>query len=252
MEAKAKALWLAEGDKNTAFFHAKANERKIRKEVRPLRDDKGLLISDLSKIRDIVQQYFGVIFRSTRPSESVICEAVESMEGRVTIAVNESLLRPFVEDEITIALKHMHPLKSPGPDGMPPLFYQKYWSIISPSVSSRVSDVLNKFSLDPLINFTHIVLIPKCPNLDNMSQFRPISLCNVVYKLISKVLANRLKPFLESIISSSQSAFIPGRLITDNVLVAYEINHYLSHKRQGKVGFASLKLDISKAYDRVE
>ncbi|KAL0444504.1 UNVERIFIED_CONTAM: hypothetical protein Slati_2173100 [Sesamum latifolium] len=78
---RTKALWLAEGDKNTAFFYAKENERRIRKEVRELRDDRRLLVSDLSKIRDIVQQYFGVIFRSTGPSKSVICEAVESMEG---------------------------------------------------------------------------------------------------------------------------------------------------------------------------
>ncbi|KAL0367380.1 UNVERIFIED_CONTAM: hypothetical protein Sradi_3628100 [Sesamum radiatum] len=85
-----------------------------------------------------------------------------------------------------------------------------------------------------------------------MTQFRPISLCNVVYKLISKVLANCIKPFLNSLISPSQSAFILGRLITTTMLVAYGIYHFLSHKRQGQKGYASLKLDISKAYDRVE
>ncbi|KAL0463438.1 UNVERIFIED_CONTAM: putative mitochondrial protein [Sesamum latifolium] len=113
-------------------------------------------------------------------------------------------------------------------------------------------DEIHKGSLNPNFNYTHVVLIPKCPNPVNMSHFRPISLCNVIYKLASKTIANRLKPFLNSIISPAQSVFVLGRLITDNVLVAYELNHFLGHKMWGKKGHASLNLDISKVYDRVE
>lgn len=85
-----------------------------------------------------------------------------------------------------------------------------------------------------------------------MSELRPIAVCNVIYKICAKVLANWLKPMIDQIISPQQSAFIPGRLITDNVLVANELSHFLHTKRSGYEGFLSLKLDISKAYDRME
>ena len=102
------------------------------------------------------------------------------------------------------------------------------------------------------INRTNIAPVPKNKNPQRMTDFRPINLCNVVYKLISKTLANRLKTILPYIISENQSAFVANRLITDNILVAYEIMHYLKHKRGGNDSFMAAKLDMSKAFDRVE
>ncbi|KAL0441138.1 UNVERIFIED_CONTAM: hypothetical protein Sradi_0052700 [Sesamum radiatum] len=97
-----------------------------------------------------------------------------------------------------------------------------------------------------------LALIPKCKKLVFLTQFRPISLCNVAYKIASKAIANRIKPLLDTIISPCQAAFVPGRLITDNVLLAFEVNNYLKTKQWGEKGHMALKLDISKAYDKKE
>ena len=103
---------------------------------------------------------------------------------------------------------------------------------MGPSVTAAMLDFLNGGIMPDELNNTIICLIPKVKNPREMKQFRPISLCNVIYKICSKVLATRLRPFLDEIISKEQSAFVPGRLITDNVLIAYECTHYLKSARE--------------------
>lgn len=99
---------------------------------------------------------------------------------------------------------------------------------------------------------TTIILIPKVDVPDKVSQFRPLSLCNVVYKVIAKMLAARLKVFLLDIISETQGAFVPARIMTDNVIVAYECLHTMKKKKKGKVGHCAVKLDMHKAYYMAE
>ncbi|XP_031120805.1 uncharacterized protein LOC116024042 [Ipomoea triloba] len=102
------------------------------------------------------------------------------------------------------------------------------------------------------LNDTNVVLIPKKSHPEVVSDLRPIALCNVVYKIMAKMIANKMKPMVDGIISESQSAFIPDRLLTDNILIAAEVGHFLNRKQNGVVGWAALKLDMAKAYDRME
>lgn len=123
---------------------------------------------------------------------------------------------------------------------------------MGPEVTSAVLSILHSGFMLRKINYTHIALVPKIKNPEKITNFRPISLCNVIYKIVSKVLANRLKVVLPLVISDSQSAFVHGYLITDNVLVAFEVIHSMSLKRSGRRGQMAIKLDMSKANDRVE
>lgn len=124
----------------------------------------------------------------------------------------------------------MYPLKAPGPNGMPPPFFQHFWPTVCNLVTKTVLDFLNcgVTPPPPKFNETHIVLVPKNGNPKRVIEYRPISLCNVIYKLASKTLSNRLKKILPSIVNKSQSAFISGRLISDNVLIAFETMHHIS------------------------
>ena len=142
-------------------------------------------------------------------------------------------------------------LKAPSPDGMPPLFNQNYWSLVVDDVSKTILSYLNSASIPHPLNHTFITLIPKIKNPIAMFDYCPISLCNVLYKIFSKVLANRLKKILPSIITEHQSAFTKHRLISDNILVAFETLHSMITHKSHKSGYMAVKLDMSKAYDRV-
>ena len=136
--------------------------------------------------------------------------------------MNTTLLQRYSSEEVKQALFQMHPSKSHGSDDMSPFFFRKYWHIIGQDVTIAILSVLNFGHMLHNMNFTHIVLIPKNNELKNMSDYKPISLGNVISRIVSKVVANRLKHVLPMVISDAQSAFVPNRHITDTI-VTYEL-----------------------------
>jgi hypothetical protein len=162
-----------------------------------------------------------------------------------------NFLSLFTAEEVKKDLFSIGDLKAPGPDGLHVVFYKRFWPMVEEDLVAAVLQSLNSGKIPEGWNDTVIVLIPKNDDPKKVTKYRPISLCNVIYKVISKLLATRLKGVLPEIIGEQQSAFVPGRIITDNILIAYECVHIIKRKT-GKQGLCAVKLDMHKAYDRVE
>ena len=225
---RSRHLWITNGDWNTSFFHQKASNRKEKNSILGITNENGVWQEDDLVVERVILDYFTSIFHTNGPTDTTA--VVEAIQPVVIDPMNEYIYQPFQADEIHRALKQMHPKKSPGPDGMPPLFYQHFWSLSGECVTNAILAFLNSGVIPPKFNETHIVLIPKVKNPTKVTQYRPISLSNVISRLASKVLANRLKSLLPDIIREIQSAFISSHLITNNVLVACETIHYLNNK----------------------
>jgi hypothetical protein len=158
--------------------------------------------------------------------DNVDPQVVSSLfEACITSDMNDELCKPFADEEIGNALFQIGPLKAPGPDGFPARFFQRNWGVLKEDVINAVKRFFEEGRMPEGVNDTAIVLIPKVQHPESLKVYRPISLCNVVYKIVSKCLVNRLRPLLDGIISESQSAFILGRMITDNALIAFECIH---------------------------
>ncbi|XP_048611432.1 uncharacterized protein LOC125585793 [Brassica napus] len=247
---KSRVFWLREGDRNTKFFHALTKQRRARNKITQLQDVNGNIVEDEEGLVAVATSYFRQIFESSNPED--IEEALAQVPTTITGAINENLTVPVTEWEVKLALFAMHPEKAPGPDGMTALFYQKFWDIVKDDLTLMVNNFLIEGTVVNGLNDTNICLIPKTAKPNDMAQFRPISLCIVSYKIISKVLCQRLKKVLPGLISETQSAFVAGRQISDNIMIAQEVFHALRTKPSGRSKRMAIKTDMSKAYDRME
>ncbi|KAM2891276.1 hypothetical protein COP2_009594 [Malus domestica] len=174
------------------------------------------------------------------------------LEPMVSELMNADLIKPVSEEEIKAAVHQMGGLKAPGPDGFQGIFYHSFWDIIVAEVNGLVMDFMQGVGNSRSINSTYLVLIPKVPTPELVSQYRPISLCNFSFKILSKVLANRLQPLLPLLISPMQNVFIADRQIQENLGLAHELFHFLKLRKTKQKFEMCVKLDMQKAYDRVE
>jgi hypothetical protein len=198
---------------------------------------------------EVAIKYFEELFK---PKGGVQEPVLSLIHPRASAEDNNSLEAPITKEELRSALFQMHPDKSPGPDGFNPAFFQQFWNLCRDEIFVAAKEWLGRGYFPSSLNETNICLILKGDNLSSMRDYRPISLCNVLYKMVSKLLANRLKGVIDKCVSEEQSAFVEGRYITDNALIAIEIIHALKRKTRGAKGDLALKIDISKAYDKVE
>lgn len=178
---RSRVAEMRDGDRNTRYFHHKASQRKSRNTIKGLLDSQGIWHQEEEKVEKIVCDYYDQLFTSSMPSEETLQEVIKHVKMKITPAANSLLLEPYSKDEIYAALQQMHPCKAPGPDRMHAVFYQRFWHIIGDDVTSFVSNILQGTIPASCVNKTNIALIPKVKNPTRMSEFRPISLCNVLY-----------------------------------------------------------------------
>ncbi|XP_056688793.1 uncharacterized protein [Spinacia oleracea] len=245
---KSRVEWIKNGDRNTTFFHLSTIVRRWRNKIAAIKGNKGDWVFDSQSVKDIIVGYFTDLFTEEGEPESF--DVPYDVFPEIPQREWESLEKPYTRMEIEFVVKNMGALKAPGPDGFQALFYQKNWELVCSSVYDMVIPVLEGKGMPANVNDTHIVLLPKIERPELPLHFRPIGLCNVTYKIITKAIVNRIKPILPLLISNTQASFVPGRQITDNIVIFQEVLHTMKRKQGGK-GYMAIKIDFEKAYDRL-
>ncbi|XP_019176856.1 PREDICTED: uncharacterized protein LOC109172161 [Ipomoea nil] len=244
---RSKQLWLKHGDTNTKYFHKSATARCKQNFLARIKDHNDSWTEGTAMNAAIIR-YFEHIFTFGTCGANLF----DRVHERVTTEMKISMSQPFTMGDVKTALFDMKPDKAPGPDSMSPAFFQHFWPVLGHDLSMFILNCVENKHFPPGLNVSNIVLIPKKSVPERVPDLCLIALCNVIYKILAKMLANRLKDCLAQVVSQSQSAFVPNRLLTDNIVVAGEIGHYLHRKTMGTQGWAALKLDMAKAYDRME
>ncbi|KAK2649996.1 hypothetical protein Ddye_017485 [Dipteronia dyeriana] len=184
--------WLKVGDKNTRFFHRKASARKVRNEILGLYDENGKWCVGDKDMEQIIVGYFSRLFTSNSQFRIEVDQVLSSVKPRLSQRSSDFLDKLFTPEEIRCAVFDMAATKALGSNGLPAMFYQKYWGIVGGGVVSASLKCLNEGASIRHVNETIVCLIPKGPSTQRITKFRPISLCNVIYKVVAKALANRL------------------------------------------------------------
>lgn len=249
-QQRSRIQWLKSGDRNTGFFHAATRQRRLINTLSVLEDENDNEVYEEDQICAVIASYFNNIFTSNGNSD--FSKLTSILPRKVTPDMNQQLISIPSDSEIKSAALSINGGKAPGPDGFSAKFYHAYWHIIGPDVCSDIRQFFLTGELQPQQNETHVRLIPKIMGARKVSEYRPIALCNTHYKIIAKILTRRLKPLLPGLISKSQSAFVAGRAIGDNVLITHETLHYLRTSEAKKYCSMAVKTDMSKAYERIE
>ncbi|CAA7044678.1 unnamed protein product [Microthlaspi erraticum] len=246
---KSREKWIPLGDRNTRFFHTSTVIRRRRNRIEMLRNSEGNWITDGKEMESLAVEYFRRLY-SMEDIDAVVDKLPTEGFEQLTEGERAHLQKEFSALEIESAVRNMGKYKAPGPDGYQPVFYQSCWDTVGSSVIRFVMDFFTTGILPPETNDVLLVLIPKVGKPESITQFWPISLCNVLFKTITKVLVGRLKVVISKLIGPEQASFIPGRLSTDNIVLVQEAVHSMRRKK-GRQGWMLLKLDLEKAYDRI-
>ncbi|GJZ87098.1 RNA-directed DNA polymerase, eukaryota [Tanacetum coccineum] len=244
MAQKAKIKWSIEGDENSRFFHGVLNKKRIQMNIR------GVMVDGVwqDKPRDVKREFYNHFrHRFDKPPEQ---RATVDMLFPNSLSPDQQV---ELECEVTLeelkrAVWDCGSEKSPGPDGFSFGFYRHFWAVIENDVFKAVKHFFMYADIPKGCNSSFIALIPKIPDANLVKDFRPISLIGSIYKIIAKILTNRLVKVLGDIVSNVQSAFIKGRQILDGPFILNEVLQWCKSKKKQSLIF---KVDFEKAFDSV-
>ena len=202
---KARICWLREGDKNTKYFHTYVKGRRVSNRIRNLQRENDSWTENEDEVVTEISDFFKELFKSGGRSD--MSEILDGIPHSITQEMNDKLTKAVEEDEIHDALFSMNPEKAPGQDGMSPLFFQRFWRTIKSDIIPAIKAFFNSEFMLKSINHTVISLIPKILHPTSLKNYKPIILCSVLYKIISKILVNCLKSVLDKCISKKSIGF---------------------------------------------
>ena len=232
---KSRVEWMVNGDCNTSFYHTSTLARRKRNRILTLQDSNGVWLTKVADVANHIREGFISLFTSgieigyRRPWNIPNWPMQISEEDAAELSC-------FVSDqEVKDALWSLKPFKAPGPDGLHAGFFQRFWLLVGDAITNTVKGAFTNGKIPEHIKKTLITLIPKHTEANRLGSFLPISLCNTIYKIITKIIVARLTPFLSNLISPMQVAFVISRKGLDNVIITQEIFHTMSRKK-GNVG----------------
>jgi len=241
---KSRVLWLKQGDNNTNFFQRMATaHRRINTIDRLI--DRGEVVEDTVQIRNTMINFYKELYTESeewRPNFDLMeCPTISQEE-------NDWMQRPFTESEVLQCLQLCDGDKTLGPDGYTMSFFKSCWGIVKEDLMLTIHNFHQNGIFEKSFNATFLALIPKKPGAEELKDFRPISLIGGVYKIISKLITERLKTVMGKLVDVHQMAFLKGRQIMDAALIANEL---VDSRVKQKIPGILCKLDIEKAYDHV-
>lgn len=226
---KYRVQWLKEGERNTRFFHRSTIANRTHNRISSILNEDGELQTSHKNIEAVMIQHFrGITKENNLNRDQHIKEIINNIPRMVSREDNFNLNKLVTEVEVNAVIKDMQNGKAPGQEGFNVDFFKACWNVVKQDILDVVEDSRRRKSILKALNTSFISLIPKQDSALTPDKFRPITLCNVVYKIISKILASRLKPFLPSLISREQSGYVEGRQILDNIIQAHEVVHSLA------------------------
>ncbi|XP_062096307.1 uncharacterized protein LOC133802077 [Humulus lupulus] len=250
LKQKVKEDWLKQGDENTKFFHNSIRNRHIQNAIYSIWDMEGNWHDRQEEVHNTFYAYYEGLLGSEMKNRRNVLDSVVQSGPMISDQQAIFLLKKYTVEEVKSALYSIPDEKAPGPDGYNSGFFKQTWNITGDELTHAVLSFLHSGKILKEINTTNISLIPKSSCPKNVSEYRPIACCNVVYKIATKMICSRLREVLPSIISENQSGFIKGRNIAHNIMLCQDLVR--GYGRRNTQAACLFKIDLQKAYDSLD